>query len=97
MGQAKYHSGTKLISYARLPENDDQYNRWIQDGSYIPPTPPAGEGWWPVLSIRTHSGVLTIQRGPGKKELIICFHQLQGTRLRGWWVAPEKLGDAYTW
>ena len=26
-GQAKYHSDTKLISDARLPENDDQYNR----------------------------------------------------------------------
>ena len=97
-GTAKYHDGTKLISYARLPDTAETYQRWIQEG-YNPPTPPAGEGWWPVVSIRTRSGLLTIQKGSGKKELIICFYQLQGLRLRGWWVAPEELedGEWRTW
>ena len=94
-GQGKYHEGTIIVSYANLPDNDSTYQRWIQEG-YNPPTPPAGEGWWPVLSITTFSGILTIQRGKGKKELIICFYQLQGIRLRGWWVTPEEL-EAEDW
>ena len=97
-GDGKYHANSKLTSYARLPENDEQYRLWLNQGSWVPPTPPAGEGWWPVLSIQTRSGAPTIQRtGPGKKELIICFYQLQGTRLVGWWIEPEQLDEALTW
>jgi len=93
----KYHDDTQLISYARLPENQEQYDRLTREGRYAPPILPEGEGWWPVLSITTHSGgLLTIQRGKDK-ELIICFYQLQGNRLNGWWVAPEELEDAIQW
>ena len=91
----KYHSLTKLISYARLPENQEHYNRLIGEGRYTPPILPEGEGWWPVISITTYSGVLTIQQG--KKELIIGFYQRQGGRIHGWWVAPEELEEAYDW
>ena len=65
-----------------------------------PPTHTPGEGWWPVLTIETPTGWIE-QRGyctpGGGKEVVICFYQLQGDRIIGWWIDAEELPDALSW
>ncbi len=57
---------------------------------------PAGEGWWPVLSVELANDWLkaVIMGAPGQRDLVVCFYQLQGDRIVGWWVDAESLGSA---
>ena len=95
-GTGKYHSMSRLITFASLPDDDDTYFRWTTEDGWQPPPAPQGEdGWWPVLSIQTTTGYLEAREKKG--ELCVCFYQLQGGRIIGWWISPEDTVDAMGW
>jgi hypothetical protein len=97
-GQGKYHAGTQIVSFTQLPDCDRLFDEWVSNG-WTPPTNAPGEGWWPVLSIETPTGWLeTMGRtSPGGSELVVCFYQLQGGRIVGWWIDAEDMTAALSW
>ena len=56
------------------------------------PAHASGEGWWPVLSIELEDGWLEAigYDTPFGRELVVCFYQLQGGRIVGWWISREE-------
>ena len=71
------------------------YDEWVSQG-WTPPTNTPGEGWWPVLSVETPTGWLETMgySSPGCRELVVCFYQLQGDRIVGWWIEAEDMTAA---
>ena len=89
-GSGEYRAGTKLISYGALPDCDTMFESWSNNG-WVAPSLPPGEGWWPVISIDVEDGWIEVSGLPvrGGAELVICFYQLLGDRIIGWWVDLE--------
>ena len=78
-GAGKYGKrGTKndFHWFDDLPDSDEVVTKETPA-----PVPPDGQGWWPVIALRTESA-RTVE-----KILIICFYQLisDGT-LVAWWI-----------
>jgi hypothetical protein len=84
-GKGKYGkpgelTSNRLVPFDELPDSDEV----ITDATPAP-SPPDGQGWWPVISMElSEEGMRRITKVKKDGVLIICFYQLIAGRLVCW-------------
>jgi hypothetical protein len=90
-GSGKYGSELTInhfLPFDRLPDSDE-----VITEDTPAPSPPPGEGWWPVISMRlSDEGLARITKVKRGGILIICFYQLMEATLICWQMVIDDDG-----
>ena len=92
-GNGKYSSINKFRWFDDLPDSEEVTDEEWARLQVLP----SDQGWWPVVAVELEPAANSRVGGDWashvgcRRIVIICFYQLLGDRLIGWWIEGEVM------